>query len=110
MQMLGGISFDIYSVAAIIIISILCINIKATIKIAIWAWNKTSNYEFLWKALLYVIPVAGAAGVIIPTLFGMINLTMLGIYLAIPMISAPLIYYFVFLRCPDQEVEDPAGV
>ena len=109
MQMLGSISFDIYSVVAIIIISIICININATIKIVREIWNRTSNYEFVWKALIYAIPVAGAAGVAIPTLFGLINLTMLGIYLAIPMVSAPLIYYIVFLRHPEEEAGDPAG-
>ncbi|WP_148266621.1 hypothetical protein [Methanocella arvoryzae] len=110
MQMIGQVSFDIYNVILIIILAILSIKVKAVIRISRQLWKKTSNYEFVRKALIYSLPVAGLLGVTIPTLFGLLNLTMLGIYLAIPMISAPLIYHFVFVKRADSENIDVIGV
>lgn len=109
MQMYGPLSFNFFDVILIIIIAILCIKAKTVIRIAYQVWNKTSNYEFIWKAIFYAIPVAGLLGVIIPSLFGLINLTMLGIYLAIPMIVAPAIYYVVFHKSTDVEATEAAG-
>lgn len=109
MQMIGQLSFDIYNVILIIIIAVLCIKVKAVIRISRLIWEKTSNYDFVRKALIYVLPVAGLLGVTIPTLYGLINLTMLGIYLAIPMISAPLIYYVVFIKRADSEDIESIG-
>lgn len=44
------------------------------------------------KALLYIIPFLGFMGVITPLIIGQTNLALLGSYLAIPMIFAPIIY------------------
>ena len=44
------------------------------------------------KVLLYLLPILGIAGITIPLIIGQNNLFLLGIYLAIPMILAPIIY------------------
>ena len=44
------------------------------------------------KVLLYLLPILGIAGITIPLIIGQNNLSLLGIYLAIPMILAPIIY------------------
>ena len=44
------------------------------------------------KVLLYLLPILGIAGITIPLIIGRSNLFLLGIYLAIPMILAPIIY------------------
>ena len=44
------------------------------------------------KLILYLFPTLGLVGIILPFLMGQINLSILGSYLAIPMVMAPLIY------------------
>jgi len=44
------------------------------------------------KIFLYLLPILGIVGIIVPLIIGQSNLSLLGIYLAIPMILAPIIY------------------
>lgn len=44
------------------------------------------------KVFLYLLPILGVVGVTVPLLIGQTNLSLLGMYLAIPMIFAPIIY------------------
>jgi hypothetical protein len=50
------------------------------------------KFVLVSRILLYLLPIAGVAGIIFPLIFGQTNLSLLGTYLAIPMIFAPIIY------------------
>lgn len=50
------------------------------------------RFRGMGSLLLVSLPIAGIMGMVVPYLIGMPNLTMLSIYLAIPMIVAPLAY------------------
>ncbi|WP_319507383.1 hypothetical protein [uncultured Methanolobus sp.] len=50
-------------------------------------------FELTAKLLLYALPLIGIIGLLIPTTLGKLNLTLLGSYLAIPLILAPIIYH-----------------
>lgn len=51
-----------------------------------------NNFTLVYKIFLYLLPILGVTGVAIPLIFGQNNLSLLGMYLAIPMILAPIIY------------------
>lgn len=44
------------------------------------------------KIILYLLPILGVIGITVPLIIGQTNLSLLGMYLAIPMILAPVIY------------------
>lgn len=44
------------------------------------------------KIFLYLLPTLGVIGVIVPFIIGKTNFSLIGIYLAIPMILAPIVY------------------
>ncbi|KGK99158.1 hypothetical protein LI82_03775 [Methanococcoides methylutens] len=50
------------------------------------------KFMFTHRLFLYILPFVGVTGVVIPLLFGQSNLSLLGSYLAIPLILAPFIY------------------
>lgn len=50
------------------------------------------KFAFTNKVILYISPLLGIIGITIPLLIGQNNLSLLGSYLAIPMIFAPIIY------------------
>jgi hypothetical protein len=52
----------------------------------------SKKFVLVSKILLYLLPIVGVAGIIFPLIFGQTNLSILGIYLAIPMIFAPIVY------------------
>ncbi|WP_094227388.1 hypothetical protein [Methanolobus psychrotolerans] len=52
-----------------------------------------NRFKITAKLILYALPIMGILGLLIPTIIGQFNLTLLGSYLAIPMIVAPLIYH-----------------
>ena len=55
--------------------------------------NRLNNKFILTsKVFLYLLPILGIAGITVPLIIGQNNLSILGIYLAIPMILAPIIY------------------
>ncbi|MBZ4647035.1 MAG: hypothetical protein JG777_2524 [Clostridia bacterium] len=51
------------------------------------------KFEITAKLILYALPIIGILGILIPIIMGQFNLALLGSYLAIPMILAPLIYH-----------------
>ncbi len=44
------------------------------------------------KLIIYILPLVSILGLLIPTIFGKYNLAILGIYIAVPSIFAPIIY------------------
>lgn len=52
-----------------------------------------TKFEITAKLILYALPMIGILGLLIPSIIGQFNLTLLGSYLAIPMILAPIIYH-----------------
>ncbi len=53
---------------------------------------RLNNFTLISKIFLYLLPILGVAGVTIPLIIGQSNLSLLGTYLAVPMILAPIIY------------------
>ncbi len=68
----------------------------------------TDRFGSTAKVILYASPLVGAVGIGIPLLLGMFNFALLGSYLGIPLIFAPLIYYryrenhCVLVKCDDR--------
>lgn len=54
--------------------------------------SNDSKFKLTWKIILYILPIFGIIGVTLPLFWNQPELSLLGIYLAIPMISAPLVY------------------
>lgn len=54
--------------------------------------NRSGWFPLVGKLLLYVVPIVGLLGILLPLLLEQYNLFLLGTYIAIPMISTPLIY------------------
>ncbi|WP_440956441.1 hypothetical protein ACSAZK_05840 [Methanosarcina sp. Mfa9] len=53
---------------------------------------RLNNFTLISKTFLYLLPILGVAGVTIPLILGQSNLSLLGTYLAVPMILAPIIH------------------
>jgi hypothetical protein len=51
-----------------------------------------NRFKITAKLILYTLPLIGVLGMLIPSIIGQFNLTLLGSYLAVPLILAPLIY------------------
>ncbi|WP_445474205.1 hypothetical protein ACT9XH_07390 [Methanococcoides methylutens] len=49
-------------------------------------------FAFTEKIITYLLPILGVMGIAIPLIIGQSNLSLLGTYLAIPMILAPIVY------------------
>ena len=49
--------------------------------------------NILFKLIFYFSPIVGIGGIIVPYLLGLSNLSIIGIYLAIPLCVSPMIYY-----------------
>jgi hypothetical protein len=60
--------------------------------------KKVFEYDYLAKMILYTLPFLAIIGVITPTIVGLYNLALLGIYMAVPMALGPLIYYLYFFK------------
>lgn len=60
--------------------------------------TRDSNFTVTWKVILYTLPILGIVGVTVPLLLDQPGLSLLGSYLAIPMISAPLVYLWYHKR------------
>jgi hypothetical protein len=60
--------------------------------------KKVFEYNYLAKIILYTLPFLAIIGVITPTIVGLYNLALLGIYMAVPMVLGPLIYYLYFFK------------
>jgi hypothetical protein len=58
--------------------------------------KKVFDYRYLVKLILYMLPFIAVVGVVTPFIVGLSNLALLGIYMAVPMILGPLIYYLYF--------------
>jgi hypothetical protein len=54
--------------------------------------NSDRKLEVTFKIVLYVLPILAILGTVIPLFFGKYNYSILGLYIAIPMILAPIIY------------------
>ncbi|MDW7731745.1 MAG: hypothetical protein SCH66_04865 [Methanolobus sp.] len=55
-------------------------------------WGSKSKYKMTFGLVLFGSYVMAFVGLIIPFLIGQLNLTLLGTYLAVPMLLAPLVY------------------
>lgn len=60
--------------------------------------KKVFEYNYLAKLLLFTVPFIAIIGVITPTIVGLYNLALLGVYMAVPMFFGPLIYYLYFYK------------
>ena len=49
--------------------------------------------DFLNRLVIIVFPIIGILGLIIPTVLGMANFSIIGIYLAFPLIIGPILYH-----------------
>lgn len=67
-------------------------NIQARIR------SQDYKFKLTWKIILYILPLLGIAGLIVPLLFDQPELSLLGTYLSFPMISAPLVYLYYHQR------------
>lgn len=52
------------------------------------------SVEHVGKVLAYLVPIVGAAGVVIPYLLGFTTLAILATYIAIPCLLAPALYWY----------------
>lgn len=54
--------------------------------------KSNSRFEITAKIIFYALPILGIFGMIIPSVVGQLNLTLLGSYIAVPLIIAPIIH------------------
>ena len=60
--------------------------------------KKNLDILHLVKLIMYVLPVLAIIGVYGPLVLGLSNFSLLGLYLALPMVLGPFIYIVVFRR------------
>jgi hypothetical protein len=72
--------------------------------------NKMLDYDYISKLIIYLLPFLAIVGVITPLILGMYNFAILGIYLAVPMLIGPLIFYVYFYRQIEEEAIIPGDV
>jgi heme/copper-type cytochrome/quinol oxidase subunit 2 len=60
--------------------------------------KKVFEYNYLAKLILFTLPFIAIIGVLTPTIVGLYNLALLGVYMAVPMIIGPLIYNLYFYK------------
>lgn len=60
--------------------------------------DSDGKFALTHKLILYTAPIVAIVGVVIPLIFGQFSLSLLGSYLAIPMIFAPFIYLKLCLK------------
>ena len=77
-------------------------NIKTYLKNP--SFIKKLDSVYLMKLILYLMPVVAIIGIAGTLLLGLYNFSVLGLYLAVPMIMGPMIYYAFFQR---QTKDDP---
>jgi len=100
---------NIYSNIGYVIIIIFLAVIFLSLKTIRKVWANIFNYHLLTITILYLVPLAGIIGITAPLLFGMYNFTMLGSYLAIPMIIASLFYWLYFYRTRSDDNDKNEG-
>ncbi|NQE52352.1 hypothetical protein C5S29_02065 [ANME-1 cluster archaeon GoMg3.2] len=61
--------------------------------------NSDTKFALTRKVILYTLPILAVVGITAPLIFGQSNISLLAIYLAIPMFFAPIIY-LKYCRCP----------
>lgn len=96
---------NIIYVFILIIVVIILLNLNRIKNL----WAIIFNFDLLTRVILFVIPLAGIIGMLVPLLLGMSNFTLLGSYLAIPMILASLIYWLYFYRARPDDTEQNEG-
>lgn len=52
------------------------------------------DFQSAAKALSVILPIIGVAGVVIPYVFGFTSLSILAVYIAIPCVIAPILYFY----------------
>jgi hypothetical protein len=60
--------------------------------------------RLMFYFILYVIPIIGCVGVAVPYVIGAYSLSILGLYLALPMILAPAAFWIFFRGQGDKTV------
>ena len=70
--------------------------------------NAKKKFALTQKIIIYALPILAVTGILVPLIFGQYNLSLLGSYLAFPLILAPLIFVKFKKRltneviCPDR--------
>jgi hypothetical protein len=85
----------------VIFITVLLLNSKfvlksdfAALKIFIPLFNRITDFDVFHKIIMRGLPLIALIGVTVPLVMGLANFSILGIYLAVPMIAAPLLFKF----------------
>ncbi|WP_325380952.1 hypothetical protein [Methanocella sp.] len=61
------------------------------------------SFEVLGKIFFFIIPIVAIAGITLPLIIGEYSFSLLGSYLAVPMILGPLAYYIYFNKLMEFE-------
>jgi membrane protease YdiL (CAAX protease family) len=92
--------------AIIVIISILLFICKEPLKRLYYRYlGERRINKLLFYFIIYVIPIIGCIGVTIPFVIGEYSLSILGLYLALPMILGPIVFWIYFYRHGDKTVD-----
>lgn len=63
-------------------------------------YSNLDLFEITSQLLIYCLPFVGILGLIIPLLIHQMNLAIIGIFISIPLIISPIIYYLLKNRVP----------
>jgi hypothetical protein len=66
----------------------------AVLKIFIPVFNRVTDFDAFHKIIMLGLPLIALIGVTVPLVVGLANFSILGMYLAVPMITAPLLFKF----------------
>jgi hypothetical protein len=91
--------------AIIVIISVLLFICKEPLKRLYYRYlGERRIFKLLFYFIMYVIPIIGCIGVTVPYVIGEYSLSILGLYLALPMILGPIIFWIYLYRHEDKTV------
>jgi hypothetical protein len=93
------------STLIIVFITILLLNSRialrtdfAILKIFIPVFNRITDFNIFYKIIMLSLPLIAIVGVTVPLVVGLSNFSILGIYLAVPLVAAPLLFKFLLNR------------
>lgn len=69
--------------------------------------DKTNLFDFTEKSVTYLLPILGLVGLALPLIIGQSNLSFLGLYLAVPMILAPMVYTKIQNKNVEENLFEP---
>lgn len=58
--------------------------------------RKVFEYSYMMKLISGYLPIVAVLGIVAPTILGLYNFSILGLYIAIPMFFGPIIFSRVF--------------